>query len=108
MIYGGFTPFVTQGRAGAGEYVQGFLLPVPKARREDYAKMAEEAWPFFQRHGALSVVEAWADDVPHGKQTDFWRAVKAGEDETVVFSYMTCPTARPARRRGRPCRTIPK
>ena len=38
------------------------------------------------------MVEAWGDDVPEGKQTDFYRAVKAEPGEKVVFSYMTWPS----------------
>ena len=30
-------------------YVQGFLIPVPKDKREDYRKMAEAGWPAFRR-----------------------------------------------------------
>jgi uncharacterized protein YbaA (DUF1428 family) len=91
MIYGGFQPIVSHGRASDGDYVQGFLIPVPEGRQEDYRKMADEAWGMFKGYGATSVVEAWGDDVPEGKQTDFYRAVKAEPGENVVFSWMTWP-----------------
>jgi uncharacterized protein YbaA (DUF1428 family) len=91
MIFGGFQPIVSQGAAGAGDYVQGFLVPVPENRREDYRKMAEDAWAMFARYGATSVVEAWGDDVPRGEQTDFYRGVNAEPDERVVFAWMTWP-----------------
>lgn len=92
MIYGGFEPIVEQGREAADSYVQGFVIPVPAGKREDYRKMAEEAWAMFKDYGALRVVEAWGDDVPDGKLTDFRRAVKAEPDETIVFSFMEWPS----------------
>lgn len=92
MIFGGFEPIVTHGSPGEGEYVQGFIVPVPENRRDDYRKMADEAWVMFKGYGATSVVEAWGDDVAEGKQTDFYRAVKAEPGEKIVFSYMTWPS----------------
>jgi uncharacterized protein YbaA (DUF1428 family) len=92
MIYGGFEVIVEQGGAAADSYVQGFVIPVPAGRREDYRKMAEEAWVLFKDYGALRVVEAWGDDVPDGKLTDFRRAVKAEPGENIVFAFMDWPS----------------
>ena len=91
LIMGGFQAIVTHGRPSRGDYVQGFLIPVPKDRREDYRQMAEDAWGMFKGYGATSVVEAWGDDVKEGQQTDFYRAVKAEAGETIVFSWLTWP-----------------
>lgn len=90
MIYGGFEPIFEAGEWTPGAYVQGFIMPV--SDREAYRKMAAEAWDMFAGYGALQVAECFQDDVPTGKQTDFFRAVKAEPGESIVFSWMTWPS----------------
>ncbi len=92
LIYGGFQPIVEQGSPTPGAYIQGFVIPVPEGQKEAYRKMAEEAWEMFKGYGALRVVEAWQDDVPDGKRTDFFRAVKAHSPEKVMFSFVEWPS----------------
>lgn len=72
-------------------YVDGFLLAVPKARLDEYKALAARAGAVWMEHGALSYVEAIADDVPYGELTSFPRAVMAQDDEVVIFSYITYP-----------------
>jgi uncharacterized protein YbaA (DUF1428 family) len=73
-------------------YVDGFVIPVKDGNKEAYRKMAALAAPIFIEHGATRVVECWGDDVPHGKVTDFYGAVKAAEGETIVFSWCEYPS----------------
>ena len=73
-------------------YVDGFVVAVPTAKRAEYTKHADVAAQVFKENGALSVVEAWGDDVPEGKVTSFPMAVKRKDDETVVFSWIVWPT----------------
>ncbi|WP_366926186.1 DUF1428 domain-containing protein [uncultured Sphingomonas sp.] len=91
MVFGGFAPFVDVG-SSAGTYVDGFVLPVPEAKREAYHAMANQAWENFRKHGALRLVEAWGDDVPDGQVTDFRRSVAAEPGEGVVFSWIEWPS----------------
>jgi uncharacterized protein YbaA (DUF1428 family) len=72
-------------------YVDGFVIPVKKADKDVYRAYAAQYAPIFKEFGALAVVESFADDVPHGKQTDFYMSVQCGDDETVVFSWIIWP-----------------
>ena len=73
-------------------YVDGFITPVPAAKRAAYAEHAARFAALFKEHGALGVVECWGDDVPEGKLTSFSLAVKREPDEVVVFSWITWPS----------------
>jgi uncharacterized protein YbaA (DUF1428 family) len=72
-------------------YIDGFVIAVPKANRENFVDHANHGDPMFIELGATRVVECWADDVPVGKVTDFRMAVKANEDEDVIFSWIEWP-----------------
>lgn len=73
-------------------YVDGYLIPVPVAKRETYRQLALEMAALFKQHGALQVVECWGDDVPEGKLTSFPLAVQRKADEAVVFSWVVWPS----------------
>ncbi len=90
MIYGGFDAIVEEGSA-AGGYTDGFVVPVPEGKSGDYQQLAAKMAKVFREHGATRVIEALSDDVPKGEVTDFYRAVKAEDDEKVVFSFIEWP-----------------
>jgi uncharacterized protein YbaA (DUF1428 family) len=69
-------------------YVDGFLAPVPKNKRQAYVKMARKAGKVWREHGALDYKECIADDVKPGKWTSFPRAVKLKKNEVVWFSWI--------------------
>ena len=69
-------------------YVDGYVLPVPSAKIDDYKRIARKAGKVWKEHGALAYVEAVADDVKPGKRTSFPQAVKLKDDEVVVFAYV--------------------
>ena len=71
-----------------GRYVDGFVVPVPRARLEDYRKLAEMAGKVWMELGALEYVECVADDVKPGKLTSFPQSVMLEGDEIVVFSWI--------------------
>ena len=69
-------------------YVDGFVVPVPKRKLQAYRQMARKAGQVWREHGALHYVECVADDVKPGKVTSFPQSVKLKPGETVVFSWI--------------------
>lgn len=72
-------------------YIQGFVVPVPKAKKEAYIKLAKLSAPIFQEYGAVRIVENWSETTPDGKVTDYKKAIQAEADEAVVFSWIEWP-----------------
>jgi uncharacterized protein YbaA (DUF1428 family) len=73
----------------SANYVDGFVLPVPRRNLAAYVKMAKLAGKIWLDHGALDYVECIADDVKKGKLTSFPQSVKLKPGEVVFFSWAT-------------------
>jgi len=71
-----------------GQYIDGFVIPVPKKKIGEYRRIAKLAGKVWREHGALDYRECVADDVAWGKSTSFPRSVKLKPSEVVVFSYI--------------------
>jgi uncharacterized protein YbaA (DUF1428 family) len=69
-------------------YVDGFVLPVPRKRLDEYRRMARKAGRIWMEYGALQFRECVADDVKPGKVTSFPQSVKLKPNEIVLFSYI--------------------
>jgi len=69
-------------------YVDGFVLPLPKANLERYKELANLSATVWREHGALEYRECIADDVKPGTLTSFPQSVDLREDETVVFAWI--------------------
>lgn len=72
-------------------YIDGFVIAVPTANKQKFVEHAKLGDSVFMDLGALRVVECWGDEVPKGQVTDFFKAVAAKDDETVVFSWIEWP-----------------
>jgi uncharacterized protein YbaA (DUF1428 family) len=72
-------------------YIDGFVIAVPTDNRQKFIDHAGLGDPVFLEHGAKRVLECWQADVPKGKITDFFGAVAAREDESIVFSWIEWP-----------------
>ena len=70
------------------EYVDGFVVAVPRKKLEAYWQMSRKAGKVWREYGALAYFECVADDVKKGKLTSFPQSVKLKPGETVVFSWI--------------------
>jgi uncharacterized protein YbaA (DUF1428 family) len=70
------------------QYVDGFVIPLPKKNIAAYRTIAKKAGKVWRDHGALEVKECIAEDVKVGKHTSFPQSVKLKPGETVVFSWI--------------------
>lgn len=92
MIFAGFAGIFEDGPGGDMGYVDGTVIPVKTGDKDAYREISERYAAVFREHGATRLVDAWGDDVPPGKVTDYQRAVAAREGETVVYSWIEWPS----------------
>ena len=72
-----------------GQYVDGFVLVVPKNKVAAYTKMAKEAGVMWRKYGALDYKECMIDDPkPKFITFTFAKMAKLKKNETVWFSYI--------------------
>jgi uncharacterized protein YbaA (DUF1428 family) len=72
-------------------YINGWVVPVPTAKKAEFKRWAEVASTYFKEQGAVQTVDAWGDAVPDGAVTSLPMAVKLKSDETVVFGWIVWP-----------------
>jgi len=70
------------------QYVDGFVLAVPKKNLPAYIRMAQAAGKVWRKHGALQYVEAAGDDLKVKFGVSFEKIIKTKRGETVIFSWI--------------------
>jgi uncharacterized protein YbaA (DUF1428 family) len=58
------------------DYVDGFVMPLPKSNVDRYREVATTAGGLWIEHGALAYKECLAEDIEVGELTSFPRSVK--------------------------------
>ena len=81
------------------QYVDGFIVPVPKKNLPAYRRMAQKMGKVWRRHGAIEFREFVADDVKMGKRTSFPRS-GVGRDRPIALGIANHAEQLFARKRG--------
>lgn len=69
-------------------YIDGFVLPVPRDRLNEYKRVVEAVAEIWREHGALDYCEYVGDDLNRQGTRPFTDLVAATEDETIVFGWV--------------------
>lgn len=69
-------------------YVDGFLIPIPKAKLGAYKKMAKLGCKVWMEYGALAYYECKGDDLDMQWGLPFPKLCKLRPSETVMFAFI--------------------
>lgn len=69
-------------------YVDGFVLPVPKKNIAAYTRIAKQASKIWKEHGALDYKECVGEDLDSKFCLSFPKGIKSKSGETIVFAYI--------------------
>jgi uncharacterized protein YbaA (DUF1428 family) len=69
-------------------YVDGFLLPIPIDKVDQYREIAAKAGEVWKELGALAYYECVGDDLQTKDMVSFKQSADAADDETVVLSWV--------------------
>jgi uncharacterized protein YbaA (DUF1428 family) len=70
------------------QYIDGFVLPIPRDRLNEYKRVVEAVAKIWKEHGALDYWEYVGDDLILEGTRSFTDLVAATEDETIVFGWV--------------------
>jgi uncharacterized protein YbaA (DUF1428 family) len=70
------------------QYVDGYVLPIPKKHLRTYRRIARLAGKIWRKHGALEYRECVGEDFKVKWGVGFPKFAKARRGETVVFSWV--------------------
>lgn len=71
------------------EYVDGFVLAIPKKKISEYKALAKIASKVWREHGALDYRECVGEDLKSKMGVPFGKLAGAKPNETVVFAWIT-------------------
>lgn len=74
-----------------GNYIDGFILPIPQIHLNEYRSVAEKVAGIWKEYGALAYFEYVGEDLKLEGTRSFVEIVDLKEDEVIVFGWVTFP-----------------
>ncbi|MDF1698400.1 MAG: DUF1428 domain-containing protein [Saprospiraceae bacterium] len=69
-------------------YIDGFVLPIPKAHLEEYRKVAEKVAKIWKEYGAIAYHEFVGDHLHLEGTRSFVECVEATKEEAIIFGWV--------------------
>ena len=69
-------------------YIDGFVIPLPKNKIDDYRSIVQKAGEVWLDHGALEYRECVGEDLDVTSQVPFPCLINSTPDETVVLAWI--------------------
>ena len=73
-------------------YIDGFVLPVPRTSLNEYKSVAEKVAEIWKEYGALAYFENVGEDLKLEGTRSFIEVVDLKEDEVIVFGWVVFPS----------------
>jgi len=73
-------------------YIDGFVLPIPRKHLDEYRKVAEQIAAIWKEYGAIDYCECVGDDLHIDGTRSFRECAGATEDEVVIFGWTVFPS----------------
>ena len=70
-------------------YIDGFVLPIPRDRVTEYQRVAEKVAEIYKEHGAIDYVEYVGDDMHREGTRSFNDLAGSTEPDAIVFGWIT-------------------
>ncbi len=69
------------------KYVDGFLIPIPKDKVDEYKNLSRKISEIYKEYGALEYCECVGDDMNIEDVISFDKAAESSENEAVMFAW---------------------
>lgn len=73
-------------------YIDGFVLPIPRIHLNEYKSVAEKVAEIWKENGALEYFEYVGEDLKLEGTRSFIDVVDLKEDEVIIFGWVVFPS----------------